>query len=157
MSYIKRVLQPDEKILMIGRVSWIIYHRAIFCLIVAAILLLFWYTRSTTGAVAWVILGGAAVFFALALLSAFHAWFIRWTTEIAVTNKRIIFKRGFINRHTAEMNMDKVASVDIDQSIFGRMLDYGSVRIVGTGGAPGIERLDRIGSPIALRNAIDVK
>ena len=53
--------------------------------------------------------------------------------------------------------MDKVASVDVDQSILGRMLNYGSIRILGTGGAHGIERLDRIASPIALRNAIDVK
>jgi uncharacterized membrane protein YdbT with pleckstrin-like domain len=55
------------------------------------------------------------------------------------------------------MNMDKVASVDVDQSIWGRLFDYGSVRIVGTGGTPGIERLDMIGAPVTLRNAIDVK
>jgi hypothetical protein len=47
--------------------------------------------------------------------------------------------------------------VDVDQPILGRIFDYGSVRIVGTGGAPGIERLDVIGSPLALRNAIDVR
>jgi uncharacterized membrane protein YdbT with pleckstrin-like domain len=55
------------------------------------------------------------------------------------------------------MNMDKVASVDVDQSLLGRLLDYGSVHILGTGGVHGIERLERIGSPIALRNAIDAR
>jgi len=74
-----------------------------------------------------------------------------------VTDKRIIYKRGLINRHTVEMNMDKVATVDVDQSILGRLLDYGSIRILGTGGAHGIERLDRIASPVSLRNAIDVR
>ena len=80
-----------------------------------------------------------------------------WTTEIAVTNRRVIYKRGLISRHTAEMNMDKVASVEVDQSIFGRLWGYGSVRILGTGGASGIERLDRIASPVSLRNQIVAK
>ena len=56
---------------------------------------------------------------------------MRWITEIAVTDRRVIYKRGFITRHTVEMNMDKVASVDVDQSILGRMLDYGTVHVSG--------------------------
>jgi uncharacterized membrane protein YdbT with pleckstrin-like domain len=143
---------------MIGRVSWIIYHGAIICFIAGVILFvleqIYWDKDWDKDAVIYTT---AALFAALTLVSALHAWFIRWTTEIAVTNKRIIYKRGFITRHTAEMNMDKVASVDVDQSILGRMLNYGSIHILGTGGAHGIERLDRIDSPIALRNAIDVR
>ena len=65
----------------------------------------------------------------LFVVSFLYAWFIRWITEIAVTDRRIIYKRGFITRHTDEMNMDKVASVDVDQSILGRMLDYGTVHV----------------------------
>ena len=61
------------------------------------------------------------------------ASFWRWTTEIAVTNKRIIYKRGLITRHTAEMNMDKVASVDVKQSILGRIFDYGNVTVQAAG------------------------
>ena len=81
-----------------------------------------------------------------------------------MTDRRIIYKRGFIWRHTEEMNMDKVASVDVDQSILGRMLDYGTIHVIGTGGgqsvdgsARGIEHLHRIASPIALRNVITAK
>jgi uncharacterized membrane protein YdbT with pleckstrin-like domain len=54
--------------------------------------------------------------------SILYAWFVRWITELAVTNLRVVYKRGFITRHTAEMNMDKVESVDVDQSILGRIL-----------------------------------
>ena len=63
------------------------------------------------------------------------------------------------------MNMDKVASVDVDQSILGRMLDYGTVHVIGTGGTQnaadpnvgrGIER-HRVASPLALRSAITAK
>ena len=89
------------------------------------------------------------------LISLVHAWFIRWITEFAVTNRRVIYKRGFITRHTAEMNMDKVESVDVDQSMLGRMLGYGTIHVLGTG--QGIEHLHRIANPIALRNAIIAK
>ena len=158
MSYVKRVLQPEEKILVIGRVSWVIYHRAILFFIVGGILLILEQIFvPQTDTRAYLMYGTATLFGIAALIGALHAWFIRWTTEIAVTNKRIIYKRGLFTRHSAEMNMDKVASVDVDQSIWGRLFDYGSIRIVGTGGAPGIERLDRIGAPLALRNAIDVR
>jgi hypothetical protein len=57
------------------------------------------------------------------------AWFKQWTTEIVVTNHRVIYKKGFIRRHTAEMNMDKVESVAVDQTIMGRVLGK---RCVGT-------------------------
>jgi uncharacterized membrane protein YdbT with pleckstrin-like domain len=79
-------------------------------------------------------------------------WLRWWITEIAVTNRRIIYKKGFIRRQTNEMNMDKVESVQVDQSILGRMLDYGTVTILGTG--EGFEMLRTIAGPIKLRNCI---
>ena len=158
MSYVKHVIQPGERIVMVGHISWVIYHRAIFCLILGGVLLILEAVfLSPSNARTDLMYGTAALFGVAALITAAQAWFIRWTTEIAVTDKRIIFKRGFINRHTAEMNMDKVASVDVDQSLWGRVFDYGSVHILGTGGVAGIEHLHGIGNPIALRNAIDVR
>jgi len=153
---VKHVLQPGEKILVDGRLSWVLYIPAILYLVGGAILVaienIFWPWYQPL-----VVFGTIAVFGILTLVSAGHAWFRWWTTEIAVTDKRIIYKTGFINRHTKEMNMDKVASVDVDQTVWGRLFDYGSVEILGTGGAGGFERLDKIGSPIKLRNAIDVR
>ena len=158
MSYVRRVLQPGENVLIVGRVSWLIYARAIASVVVGAALLILEQIFVPQGPTHdYLIYATVALFGLAALGSALRAWFIRWTTEIAVTDKRIIYKCGFITRHTAEMNMDKVASVDVDQSLLGRMFDYGSVHILGTGGARGIERLDLISAPIALRNAIDVR
>jgi len=154
MSYVKHVIQPGEQVVLVGRLSWIVYHRAIALALLGIILVVL--ERIYSGR-DWLVIGTAALFGAAALISALQAWFLRWTTEIAVTNRRIIYKRGLITRHTAEMNMDKVASVDVDQSLLGRLLNYGSVNILGTGGVHGIERLERIGSPIALRNAIDAR
>ena len=154
MSYVKHVLQPNEKLLVDGRLSWTVYHPAILFLIAGLILIAlenaFWNQE-------FVIYATGVAFGGAALVNGLYWWFKRWTTEIAVTDKRIIYKTGFINRHTAEMNMDKVASVDVDQTILGRIFDFGTIRILGTGGATGIEKLDRIGSPIKLRNAIDVR
>jgi uncharacterized membrane protein YdbT with pleckstrin-like domain len=79
-------------------------------------------------------------------------WLEWWVTEIAVTNRRVIYKKGFIRRQTNEMNMDKVESVRIDQSVLGRMLGYGTVTILGTG--EGFETLRTIASPVELRNSI---
>ena len=132
MSYVKHVLQPGEKILIDGRLSWVLYIPAILCLILGLILIAFeyafWYQPL-------IVFGTLAVFGILTLVSAANAWFKRWITEIAVTDKRIIYKTGFINRHTEEMNMDKVSSVDVDQTFWGRIFDFGTIRILGAGGA----------------------
>ena len=152
MSYVRSVLQPGEKVIMIGRLSWIVYHRAIFLLVVGIILIVL--ARIFWGETV-VILITAALFGALTIVSAFQGWFVRWTTEIAVTDRRVIYKRGFINRRMIEMNMDKVASVDVDQSVLGRLLNYGTVTVQGTGMS--FEPLRRIESPLLLRIAIIAK
>jgi uncharacterized membrane protein YdbT with pleckstrin-like domain len=158
MSYVKHVIQPGERIVMVGHVSWVIYHRAIFWLILGIVLIILeWIFGPQNSAGTYLIYATAVLFGVIALISAAHAWFIRWTTEIAVTDKRIIFKRGFIRRQTAEMSIDKATTVDVNQSIWGRIFNYGAVHIHAAGGAGAIERLDLIAAPIALRNAIEVK
>jgi uncharacterized membrane protein YdbT with pleckstrin-like domain len=71
--------------------------------------------------------------FGIGLLFFLWAWIIFATTELAVTNKRIIAKAGLIQRKTIEMFLAKVESIQVDQSILGRLLNYGSVIISGTG------------------------
>ena len=94
-------------------------------------------------------------FFALlSFLSFLSSWFERATTEIVVTDKRIIHKRGWIARRTEEMNITKVETVDVAQNVAGRMLNYGTVLIRGTGGS--WEPLRRVAAPLTLRNAIIV-
>jgi uncharacterized membrane protein YdbT with pleckstrin-like domain len=150
MSYVKEVLQPGEKILFISTIHWLIYAPAI-ALLIAAIVTAFWGAGSGSEFWRWISL----LCFAAALLSAARAWFKRWTTEIAVTDRRVIYKRGFIRRHTIEMHMDKVESVDVSQSVLGRLFDYGDVLVRGTG--VGFEPLQMIESPIELRNAVTAR
>ena len=96
--------------------------------------------------------GLGALCLVLTVILFARAWFARVTTEIAVTDRRVIFERGFIRRQTIEMNMSKVESVDVNQSILGRVLDYGDILVRGTGA--GLEPLHMIAHPLAFRNAV---
>ena len=73
----------------------------------------------------------------------------RWSDEFVVTNKRVIVKTGLISRKTLEMNLNKIESVNVDQSIMGRMLDYGTITIIGTGGTK--ESFPNIGKAVEFR------
>jgi uncharacterized membrane protein YdbT with pleckstrin-like domain len=91
------------------------------------------------------------IFFSLkAIFTLFISPLIdRWTDEFAITNKRIIIKTGLISRHTVELNLSKIESVNVDQCIFGRILGYGTIIIVGTGGTR--ETFSIIQDPIVFR------
>jgi uncharacterized membrane protein YdbT with pleckstrin-like domain len=84
---------------------------------------------------AWKIVAGIVLLPLFGLGLVFLAWvyILYKTTEIAITNKRIIAKFGFISRSTIEINLPKVESVQVDQSVMGRMLDYGTIIISGAG------------------------
>jgi uncharacterized membrane protein YdbT with pleckstrin-like domain len=155
LSYVRSVLQPDEKLIIVGRLHWIVYMHAILWLSVGVVLLALEDRLQINDSRGYLIYGTVAVFGAGFVITFAHAWFVRWITELAVTDRRVIYKRGFISRHTAEMNMDKIESVDVDQSLLGRMLGYGTIHVLGTGQS--IESLKRIASPLALRNAITAK
>jgi len=149
MSYVKSVLQADEQIRYLTNIHWIIYVPGVALLVVAALVYGF-ALREEGGRPLWMAIAG--VLAVLAALTLFQAWFRRFTTEIAVTNRRIIYKRGFISRDTIEMQMDKVESVDVQQSVGGRILGYGDILIRGVG--VGIEPLKNIDSPIEFRNHV---
>ena len=149
MPYVDRVLQEGESVRHIARISWVTYLPGLFLWAVAGVLA---GLLPSAPALHFLVLTVAAIVFIIGAILLARAWFHRVTTEIAVTDRRIIYKRGFVRRYTVEMHMDKVESVDVDQSIFGRLLDYGDVIIHGTGA--GIEPLSYIDHPLELRNHI---
>ena len=155
MSYVRSILQPNEKILIVGKLHWIVYIRSILLLGIGAIFLALENYLPNEYLPTYLSYATIALFGGAALVSFLHAWFVRRITEFAVTDRRVIYKCGFISRHTVEMNMDKIESVDVDQSLLGRMLGYGNIHVLGTG--QGIESLPRIAAPLALRNAITAK
>jgi len=152
--YIDDILQPGEKVLYSTNAHWIFYWPAIAAWIVAAVLLVLSRAAVTEGVVLLCLSASAVVALAALYWSA-TAWFHRWTTETDVTNMRVVHKAGFIKRRTFEMSLDKVESVDVNQSILGRILNYGDVTVQGIG--EGKETIATIASPLALRNFITAR
>jgi uncharacterized membrane protein YdbT with pleckstrin-like domain len=152
--YIDEILQPGEKVLYSTNAHWIFYLPAIGVWIVVAILLV------ASGLVmvpalqlfCW---ASAVVLAIVALYFTVKAWFHRLTTETDVTNMRVVHKTGFIKRRTFEMALDKVESVDVNQSITGRIFNYGDVTILGVG--EGRETIRTIASPLDFRSHITVR
>ena len=152
--YIDEILQPGEKLLYSTNVHWIFYLPAIGAWLVAAVLLVV-ARMFIQDFVVLFCLAAAAIAGLAALYLTFRAWFRRWTTETDVTNLRVVHKEGFIKRRTFEMSLDKVESVDVNQSILGRILNYGDVTIRGVG--EGVEKISTIASPLAFRNFITAR
>ena len=74
---------------------------------------------------------------------------MRMTSEFAITNKRVIIKVGLIRRTTLEMNLQKIETVNVNQSIMGRIFGFGTISIVGTGGTR--ETFPQISRPLEFR------
>jgi len=126
-KYIDNVLIQDERIVYRGRLSaW-----------------------ALMGLIAWGVV--LLPFFGIGLLVLLIAYLKFISTELAITNKRIIAKFGFISRRTTEINLNKVESLQVDQSVMGRMFNYGSLVISGAGTpqAP----IPGIYDPLAFRKA----
>src|SRR5205085_11727986 len=153
--YIDDILQPGEKVLYSTNAHWIFFGPAILLWILAAVFFVLSGmvpTGSPLIVVCWAL---AAIIAVVALYRTVTAWFHRWTTETDVTNLRVVHKTGFISRKTFEMSLDKVESVDVTQSIMGRIFDFGDVTIMGVG--EGKETITTISSPLAFRNSITAR
>jgi uncharacterized membrane protein YdbT with pleckstrin-like domain len=152
MSYVAEVLQPGETLRFRTNIHWFVYLKALLALIVGLALLGWYYAE---GQSVFILLFGGVVFTLTALVLAISAWLRRFATEVAVTDRRVIYKTGLIQRHTIEINIDKIESADVDQSILGRIFGFGSITIRGTG--EGVEPLRNIAHPLQLRNAVLVR
>src|SRR6266851_3015168 len=151
MKYVEQVLQPGETLIYATSLHWLVYLRAIVLLILAVVCLVI--AGGMSDAIAKLVLQiVAAAFCLLALLSALSALIRRATTELAVTDRRVIFKTGILKRHSMEMNRSKVETVGVDQSILGRVLGFGTVIVRGTGGS--FEPIQFIGDPLTFRSHI---
>ncbi len=124
MSYIDDSLIEGEVVLHRARVSW--WSQA-GMLVLGALLL--------------------AVVVGLFLLLA--AWIKVHSTELAITNRRVIAKFGFIKRDTVEINLEKVEALRVEQGFWGRMLNFGTILMSGTGGS--IEPIANIADPLVFR------
>ena len=153
MGYVEKVLQPGEQITYRGRLHWIVYLSGILvvflaaALAVGATLLL----QEPTARVGFLL--ASVLFLVLGLYQIVKAWFMCSTTEIIVTDRRIIFKTGFISRNSIEMNLDKVESVVVRQGVAGRLLDFGTLVIRGVGA--GLEPVANVAAPLEFHKHVN--
>jgi uncharacterized membrane protein YdbT with pleckstrin-like domain len=151
-TYTNTTLQHGETIVRIGHLSWVIYAKTLAYAALAAVVSTVAYAMIGFNRVTLTV-GFALI--AIAVRHALKAWWHRYTIEIAVTNRRVIFKRGFIWRRTNEMFLSKIESVFVDQSFLGRIFNFGSIHCRGTG--EGMEHLHYVADPVAIQNAINAK
>ena len=150
MSYVSRVLESGESVLYATSLHWRAYLPAIALLAIGVGCVV---TALEAGQeYRNAILIAAAVFAMLAFASWLPAAIRRASTELVVTDRRVILKKGVFSRQTIEMNKAKVESVDVDQTIMGRIMGYGTVIVRGTGG--GLEPIRNIAHPLTFRSHI---
>ena len=154
MSYIKKTLTADEKIIIFKKTHWIFWLAPapliLFFLSASSFifLLIFFFTRSGNLDITISLLVFAPSFV------GFFCYFIKYiSVENAVTNKRIIFKTGFIKTDTDELRIERLENIQIKQSIFGRIFRYGELEFKGTGGSPVMFKL--IADPISTKKEIE--
>jgi uncharacterized membrane protein YdbT with pleckstrin-like domain len=150
MSYVQRVLQPNETLIYATRLHWLIYGRAVVLLVLAIVAA--WAATQIETALQMILWAVAAGLLALAVIDGIVAAIRRASTELAVTDHRVIYKRGIVGRYTIEMARSKVESVDVVQGILGRIFNYGTIFVRGTGGS--LEPFRNVEDPLRLRSAI---
>lgn len=151
MKYVERVLQPGERVVHAAKLHWLIYLIPVALLVVAVICAVL-AVRSDKPGIAIPLFLIAGLIAPIGLISAAGVVIRSLTTELVLTDRRVIYKTGIFRRHTMEMNRSKVETVGVDQSILGRLLNYGTVVVRGTGGS--LEPIRTIADPLSFRNHI---
>jgi uncharacterized membrane protein YdbT with pleckstrin-like domain len=132
---------PDETVVLRGRVHWIILMPSITLFIIASVLY-FYFNQ--------LILGFVLTCFAF--VASFRGLVYFFTTELAVTDHRVLAKFGLIKRATYELNLDRITGLNVDQSVLGRLLNYGNVIVRGMGGD--MTPIPAIRDPIGFRHEV---
>lgn len=137
MNYIESTLLSDENIVYFSRPHWIIFSPVVVMFLTTIILL--WY-GPRLDVYGYRILNldvsefAALIAFVAGLFAFLKAWIHLKTSEYGITDKRVLMKVGFIQRSSLEIFLDKIEAVLVDQTIMGRLLNYGTIIIVGMGG-----------------------
>jgi uncharacterized membrane protein YdbT with pleckstrin-like domain len=139
MGYIEANLLPGEAVVQRARLHWIVFVKAIAVVVVGLAVVVI---QPLVGAI---IVG-------LGLIMALPPWLQRATSEFGVTSKRVIIKVGLIQRRTLELLIRQVEAISVDQSLTGRLFNFGTITLTGTGGVR--ETFHNIANPLEFRRSI---
>jgi uncharacterized membrane protein YdbT with pleckstrin-like domain len=153
MSYIEEHLMPNERVILTARIHAAIFMAPILFFFLAVVLFLGGWAVNARQAGSGTLFLLLSVFLLIsALLMGLKALVLMATTELAVTNQRILAKTGLIRQRTLELLLHKVESVGVSQNLGGRLMNFGTVVITGTGGTR--EGFRGIAAPLTLRKRI---
>ncbi len=149
MGYNKSLLGRNERFVMCTRQHWIqlvlpgLGALALMAALIAAGALL----APATGSIA-LLVGILAALVPLGFFARRFTWW--WNEQYIVTNRRVIQIEGILDKHVIDSSLEKVNDVVLNQSFFGRLLDFGDIEIL-TGSEIGVNQLFRIHHPIAFK------
>ena len=149
-SFVDKNLLPGEAVVYRTKLHWSNFVKlglSTFILLAAAIFFLY---LKSQGWQFWLYCSLAS--FLGAILTALAIAITYVTSEFAVTNKRVLIKVGFIQRTSFELLLKQVESILVEQGIFGRMLGFGTIIVIGTGGSK--EEFDYISDPLEFRKQV---
>jgi uncharacterized membrane protein YdbT with pleckstrin-like domain len=158
MSYVRSNLIPGETVIYETRLHWIVMlgHVVVGCLLLAlpgALLLI--YALIETGMEprdVQIMEGGGVVLIVCGVITVLVGMARRSATEMAVTDRRLVIKTGLAGRKTIEMLLNKVESIEVRETTLGRMLGYGTIAVVGTGGT--LEPFPQVAHPLEFRSQV---
>jgi uncharacterized membrane protein YdbT with pleckstrin-like domain len=157
MSYVESNLVPGEVVIYQTRLHWIVMlgHVVLgFVLGLAAAFLLYQASRQTgiDHDTLLIMEGGGVALLVCAAIAILVGTVRRNATEMAVTNRRVVIKTGLMSRKTIEMLLNKVESIEVTEPSLGRVLGYGTIVVVGTGGTP--EPFHKVAHPLEFRSQV---
>lgn len=127
MSYVLQTMSENENILYRAKFHWLYTFSAYLVLLLLG----------------WVLIG---------IFIFFRMMINKWTSEIVLTDQRLVYKTGWIKRNTQEVTLNRLEEINLNQGFWGRIFDFGKLDIHGTG--VGLIDLPNIDSPLKFRTAI---
>ncbi|MCH6579683.1 MAG: PH domain-containing protein [Nitrospinae bacterium] len=152
MSYIHKSLLEGEEIVYLTRRHKIIFTYPVIWLLLSAILFGVKWVFVLKPEINFALSIFSGIFLAAALIHALVIWVLYISAEFGITNQRVIVKEGFLKRKTVEVFLKSVESVQVDQSIWGRILNFGTVIVSGTGGVT--DPLNMIRKPLEFKKQV---
>jgi uncharacterized membrane protein YdbT with pleckstrin-like domain len=157
MSYLTSNLVPGEKVIYQTRLHWIVMLGNLIAgllLLAGGAALIYYATNRASFDIATIhVMQGTGAALAVAgLIVILLGMARRNATEMAVTNRRVVVKTGLASRRTIEMLLNKVESIEVSETTMGRLLGYGAIVVVGTGGST--EPFRMIAHPLTFRSRL---
>ena len=151
MAYVDENLLPGERVVYRAHLHPIIYAWPALAALAGTALVVFGLLQDA----AFALLGVGVLLLAAAAIFGASSYVQSSSSEFAVTNRRVVIKTGVIRRHTLELLLQQVEGIGVDQTVLGRLLNIGSIVVIGTGGSK--EQFTNIANPLEFRHQVQAQ